>query len=369
MSRALVARQFRNVLLAAIALLGLPAALLQAADSAGSPSNPDVLAMILPQSADSADFATVISETLRYRLVTEGLELAVQVVVDDVTPTNDALIRRGRSARAEAVIICRFSVAAGRMTTSMSWTDLRDGKSVSVPQADAAVDLSLDSFVLQHLDALLSQVQDRIDQLAADRKKAQAAASAAATQGSDAGTQSQQVQAAAPPQTVENPEDIKPRPFLISAGIAPFIPVGTASTYFSLGYMTAVAASFVFQMPIGGLGAGMTLGVLSFATNAGTTPLTGFILPLGLDARYIFGGESVFGLQLHISGGAAVIVVSSSATGTLAKTVPYARGAVGIDLRFSRSVGLALDVGYDVYFEMPLLVMGVSPILSLDLRL
>jgi hypothetical protein len=356
---------------------------------------PDVAVLTVPLNADADPFDPVIAAAVELRLTNAGLNLDIRKVqrTGRFVPTNESLVKEAQPKGAAVVLICLYSVVGQEMTVSLFWEDVQQGTRASVPGRKAPVDLLLDAFILQDLDALIAQVQSRVEELAAKRREITAAAlaaqAAATPQKSGAGSGSRETGAAQDSQglpsaaglqetggepaagallTVEAPQESTPRRFLVSTGIAPFIPVGEASSYASVGYMSIAAGDFVFPIALGSLALGLSLGVVSFAAEAASGTTTNFLLPLGVDARYLLGG-SMASLLVHVSGGGAVFLLSSPTLGTRVKAVPFARGAVGVDLLFSRSVGVMLDVGYDVYFEMPLLLMGVSPALAVSLRL
>ncbi len=361
----------------------------------GRESGPDVVALIVPLNAGAEVFGPVVASALEARFDPAGLLLDVRTlrVPGSGEQDSDALIRQAETTAAGAVLICRFSVVNRKMTAEMDWQDVPEGAHAEVSDG-APVNLSLDSFILRVLDALVARVQDRVDEMAARRREAAAAAdeaaaeatalaeaaakaaSAASAEAATVKTAPETKPAAPPPDpprvasvrpTVE--DDTSTRRFLLSTGIAPFIPVGADSSYFSLGYTSAAALNFVFPVSSGRIAAGISLGVVSFTAQGAPGTSTTFLVPLGLDASYLLRGGSMAGFLFHLTGGAAVLFVSSPTLGTKAKTVPFLRGAVGLELQFSRTVGVLLDAGYEVYFEMPLLIMGVSPALEIRLGL
>ena len=348
------------------------------ADTGSAPAAvPDVVALIAPLDPEGEDFHTVIASALSLRLTPMGLSLDIQTVPtsDGEQAKNDPLVEQAKKTGAAAILTFRYSVAKAEMAATMDWYDVQQGTHASVSEKKARVDLELDTFILEVIDSLISQVQDQTDQIAAKRK---AADTAAATAAAAAASREAQTATAAPKvasapviarPTIEPAEDATPRRFLVSTGLAPFIPVGTASSYFTLGYLSSIMGGFFLTIPSGQIGLGLSLGVISFAAQGTLGSATSFLLPVGLDARYVLGGGSVVGLLLHVTGGAAALFVSSQTLGTLAKTLPFLRGGIGLELLFSKMVGVVLDAGYEVYFAMPGLIMGISPALNVSLRL
>jgi hypothetical protein len=346
----------------------------------GPQSTPDVVAFIVPGDADAEAFSSVISGALGLRLSARGLTSDIRSLPSSGSThaNNDALVRQVGPSDAGSVIICRISVVGGDMTAAMDWQDIPAGVHAAVSGEEARVDLTLDAFIVRVLDSLLSQVGDRVDQMAAKRSAVEAAAAEKAAADKALADKAAEDKAAEDKAAAERQppvlrpaveDDTVPHPFLLSTGVAPFIPVGQASTYFSLGYMVTAVGNVAFQMPAGRIGAGISLGALSFTTQGAAGATTVVLVPIGLQASYRLGASTVAGVLFDLSGGAAILFVSSPTVGTKAKTVPYVRGAVGVEVLFSRTVGVLLDTGYEVYFEMPQLIMGVTPALEVSLRL
>lgn len=342
----------------------------------GSETSPDVVALIVPLNSDAEDFVAVVAGALELRFNPAGLILDVRTLrpSGSAQPDNDTLIRQVGRTAAGAILICRFSIVGREMKAAMDWQDVPKGAHAAVSEKKGQVDLLLDAYILRVLDTLLAQVQGRINEMAAKRRDAAAAArsiadaaaaKAAAETPPAAGRQEPASVASVRP-TME--DDTGARRFLISTGIAPFIPIGAASSFFSLGYLYSIAGNVVFPVPSGRIGVGISLGVISFTAQGAPGAITSFLIPFGLDASYRLGARSLTDFLFHLTGGAAVLFVSSPTLGTKAKTVPFLRGAVGVELQFSRTVGVLLDAGYEIYFEMPLMIMGVSPALEISLR-
>jgi hypothetical protein len=335
-------------------------------------TNPDVTALVVPLDSDADAFSTVVAAAVSLRFAQSGLLLDVRTlpVPTDISPTNETLSKQAGVARSAAILVCRFSVVDGEMTAEMDWRDVRTGVHTTVSGDKAEIDLSLDGYIRRVLDSLFVQVQGQIDAMAERRRTAAADLAAAPAKTPPAAPVV--LAPAQPPVVGVRPtmeDDPRSRPFVVSTGIAPFIPVGAIAAYTSLGSMATATAELAFPVPWGRLGAGMSLGVVSFAAQGASGLTTSILIPLGLDASLRLGASSPAGLLFHLSGGAAVFFVNNPSIGTRAKTVPFLRGAMGVELLFSHTVGLLIDAGYDVYFEMPDLIMGVTPALELSARL
>jgi hypothetical protein len=351
-----------------IALLAVATPVTVPAD-APSVAAPDVVALVVPLNADAEPFSSVVGGAVPLRFTGLVLDVRTLPVPGDAPPDDDTLAAQVGVTSAGALLICRFSVVNGEMSIQLDWHDLQAGSRATVTGETAALDLSLDVYIRRVLDSLLVQVQSKVDGMAAQRQAAISKASAAPETPAPAAAPAPEPAPAPVAMRPVMEDDTKARPFLVSTGIAPFVPVGALAAYAGLGYMTSAAAELAVPVPRGRLGAGMSLGVVSFSAQGASGLTASILIPVGLDASYRLGTDSPAGLLFRLTGGAAVFFVSSPSIGTEAKIIPFLRGAAGVELLFSRTVGLLLDAGYEVYFEMPVLIMGVTPALELSIRL
>ena len=143
-----------------------------------------MVALIVPLDPEAQEFDTVVAGAFDLRFAPPGLILDVRTLrpTGGAQPDNNALTRQVGKTTAGAILICRFSVVSQKMTATMDWRDLQKGTRASVSEKTARVDLSLSDFILDVLDALLAQVRDRIDEMAAKRREATAAKAAAEIQ-------------------------------------------------------------------------------------------------------------------------------------------------------------------------------------------
>jgi hypothetical protein len=156
---------------------------------------------------------------------------------------------------------------------------------------------------------------------------------------------------------------------LIAPSLAPFLAVGAASYYFTIGYQSLLQIDFLPAGAGARLGLGGLLGVTAFQAQGASESGLGFLVPLGLSLRYSLELGRRWGLLFHLGGGAALLVMGTDSLGELAKLLPYVRSGVGVELDLGRSMSIALEAAYDVYFESPYLIMGFAPGLGLSWRL
>jgi hypothetical protein len=156
---------------------------------------------------------------------------------------------------------------------------------------------------------------------------------------------------------------------LIAPSLAPFVAVGAASYYFTLGYQSLLQIDFLPAGAGARLGLGGLLGVTAFQAQGSIDSGLGFLVPFGLSLRYSLELGRRWGLLFHLGGGAALLMMGTESLGELAKLLPYVRSGVGVELALGRSMSIALEAAYDVYFESPYLIMGFAPGLGLSWRL
>jgi hypothetical protein len=61
--------------------------------------------------------------------------------------------------------------------------------------------------------------------------------------------------------------------------------------------------------------------------------------------------------------------MGTESLGELTKLLPCVRSGLGVEFALGRSMSIALEAAYDVYFESPYLIMGFAPGLGLSWRL
>jgi len=154
---------------------------------------------------------------------------------------------------------------------------------------------------------------------------------------------------------------------LSTAGTA-FIATGQASEYFKIGYGSAMHLDLLFPAGPGSFGLGLYAGVNYFEAEGVATSARSMLIPMGVDVRYSLVDLLPLGLFVHASGGPAMLLLRSEYWGELTKLVPYVLAGLGMNVRFAPFMGTALDLSYSVYFEGSLLIMAVSPSVSLYFR-
>ncbi len=161
-----------------------------------------------------------------------------------------------------------------------------------------------------------------------------------------------------------------PQPPRLSLGVgfAPFLVTGEARGYFEMGYLSSLYAAWFPSIMGRHLGIGLYAGANLFRAEGQLTPTDNLLSPFGPDLRLVLGSGRRLSLFAHVSGGPAIVTVGLGSGSVLSKTIPYALGGAGLQLRLLRHLGLAADVSYLVFFEEFMPIMGVTPSLYLTLN-
>ena len=311
---------------------------------------PDVVVAAYPLVSDTETFAPVIADAVRYRLISRGLAVSFQ----PGTPSAADLEAQAREAGAAITLSCSYSVVGSQMAISLQWRDIQKKTPPVVREEKGPLDLMLDSVILKALDDLLSSVQERVKQLASLRAAAL------------------QAQAKAPPATTEavgKPEAVQAQPiviptsmrFSLSSSFASFLPIGPASSYFSVGLFPSLLASLQFITPAGRFSVGLFAGVNYFSATGPLDSAKSFLIPIGPDIRYEIGNGAPLLVFAHVSGGPALLILNTGTQGTLSDFTGFLKSGIGASFMFTPKLGVSLIFDYEVYFEMPYLIMGISP--------
>ena len=154
----------------------------------------------------------------------------------------------------------------------------------------------------------------------------------------------------------------------LSLGFAPFLTVGNASEYFRIGYVPCLYGNYRFALARSRIALGIYTGLNLFTAEGIIARADSMLIPIGLDIRYSPGIDSWVNLFFRISGGPVLLALNPNQTGMLIKVISFVLGGIGINLSFSRFIGITLDSSFSVYFEKSQIIMGYTPSLYLFVR-
>ncbi len=343
----------------ATACLLLNAALLPAIAPRTPEGQPDVLVLINPLEQSREEFRALLADAAGYKLGSLGLVARVvsASLSEAVAPQPKAL-----ASGASAALVCRYKVQGQELAVTLAWYDAHAGAAAAGAWAKGRLDLNLDGVILKAFDEVLDKVRDRVTALAARHANAPlepVAVSPGLTLPAGSG--------AVQSRDVRQPPAATPRRLLLSTAFAPFLPTGAAFSYFRLGYLPSLLASFSLDTPVGPLGLGAYVGLNYFTSKGTEISADNFVVPLGVDLRYELHGAFLRPF-FHVSGGPAVLVMVTGAEQTAVDVLPFLKSGIGFEVDVVPWLGISALVDYDVYFEMPYLVTGFSPSLGMVWR-
>lgn len=351
------------IMLGCAILLLIPAAASRGDSDVQQEPPPDIIVVTYPLQSDiESFFGPVIADVVRYRLINRGLAVSFQ----PGAPSAADLEARARKAGAAIVLSCSYSVIGSQMSISLQWRDIQRKAPPVVRDEKGPLDLMLDSVILKALDDLLSSVQERVSQLAGLREaasRAQAKTPPAKDEGAGAGRPDETVAAKTPPAVAPSRMN-----FALSSGFASFLPIGPASHYFSVGLFPSLLASLEFTTPAGRFAVGLYTGVNFFSAAGPVDSARSFLIPLGPDVRYEIGDRAPLLAFAHVSGGPALLILNSGSQGTLSDFTAFLKSGIGISFMFTPRLGVSFIADYEIYFEMPYLIMGFSPTLMVSFK-
>ncbi|HVP17890.1 MAG TPA: hypothetical protein VMU36_02775 [Spirochaetia bacterium] len=323
------------------------------------PVPPDVLVLINPPSRNTEDFTTLIAEAATYKLGNLGV---ASKIVSAAPSETDSPLPRAKASGASAALVCRYQLDGGQMVVTLGWYDAESNTSVVV-QTRGAVDLHLDDVILAALDDILGKVQTRLSALSARH-----AGAASTTPAAPAGLTLPPAGGAVQVIGQRPPASPVRHRVLLSGGFAPFVPTGAASYYFALGYLPSLLASLFIDTPVGPVGLGLYAGMDYFKATGFQDYSDTYLIPLGIDVRYELGSAALRPF-FHVTGGPALLVMVTGAQGTITNVLPFLKSGIGLDVLVTQGVSVSAVADYDVYFELPYLLMGFSPSMNFELHL
>ena len=284
------------------------------------------------------------------------------------------------------VLSCGISASDTQLAVSLEWRDLQKPSPPTRVDRAGPLDLTLDSVILKVIDSLIGSVSPRADELIAARAAAARAAGAAAAPPRRTrryGRHDSRGHQADPPARGGHarsarrlrrrwPHNRPPsggRTFAMDYGVAPFVPVGAASLYFPIGVLPSIDARMVFPTSSGRFALGLHAAAVYFQAVGSIDTAQDLLVPVGVDVRYEIGSGAPLLFFAHFSGGPALLFMATASQGTFNDLTAYFQSGIGASFMFSPRLGLSVMVDYEVYFEVPYLIMGFVPSVALSWKL
>jgi hypothetical protein len=258
-------------------------------------------------------------------------------------------LQRAVEQNTQYFLLVRYSTTENDLDLNVELYDVASRKSLGAAEASGRIGLSLDSVVAQALNQALDGVAFR---------PPAAPAKAVATQ-----------PAAAPP--ASSPlAALARKAFRLTGGAAPFLPLGGPGGYAQLGVLATLSADYRFSLGPGELGVGVLTGMcitnlVGLASNGSL-----LVVPIGAELTYSMNEGGFPGVVVRLSGGPAIMSLTTVYDGTLTKPAPYL--LAGVDLAFPMTplLGLSVELAWTAFFESAsLAIMGFVPEMGLYVRL
>jgi hypothetical protein len=260
---------------------------------------------------------------------------------------------------AQYLLLGEYTTSPKSFTLAIDLYDVKTKLKVRTITATGRIDLTLDSVVADALDRTLSGIEFK---------------KVVSVKTSTPESTSETAPGPTPAATVVTPvAGFRGQPvrtlFSLSSGVAPFILMGGASTYASLGILATFAADLRFPLGPGVFGAGLLSGLCALDAAGAVTNAQVLIVPIGADLRYSMNEGGFPGIVIHVSGGPAMMNVTADYAGSLTKLVPYLLAGMSLELPFASFIGLSISADWAAFFEsVSLPLMAFAPEVSLYVR-
>jgi hypothetical protein len=157
------------------------------------------------------------------------------------------------------------------------------------------------------------------------------------------------------------------RPWRIGIGGALFIPLSSAATFSSLGYGVDITVGYAFNLGKVELAPALLTGFMWFVAQ-GAIAADSYVFPLGVELRVgTTSGQTILP-YFRLAGGGAWYLLVPDGSSNVSKIIPFAEGGLGIDIVFTPTIGMYVDVGIRFLFEGSVTIINVAPGLGVALR-
>jgi hypothetical protein len=342
-------RRFLFLLLLSTSLSVLPASAEEQASASG------LVGAIEPGVGADTSLRGIVSTALTVQLARRQARLEI-VELSDVPQSSRAPkgLSRAAGENAQYLLLGEYTTSPKSFTLAIDLYDVKTKMKVRTITTTGRIDLTMDSVVADALDRTLSGLEFK--QVAAVRTSLpETTAEPMATT------------------TVITPipgfRGQPVRSLSLSSGVAPFIMMGGASTYASLGLLATFSADLRFPLGPGVFGAGFLSGVCMLSAAGAVANAQVLLVPIGADIRYSMNEGSFPGIVIHVSGGPAMMNVTTDYDGSLTKLVPYLLAGMSLELPFAPFIGLSIAADWAAFFESASLpLMAFAPEVSLYVR-
>ncbi len=258
--------------------------------------------------------------------------------------------------------VCRYTVDETRnISLDYRLYDVTRNSLLSRVRERTEIDLTMDTVIVRSAERLIREAGI----VAAERPKPLPAEDPGAETASAGETATVQL----PPEPVESlpPQNGRNR-FNLSVGFSPLLATGPSTQYFTLGIEPHINFGYRFRKPGNSFYLGFHTGLNRFIARGVLLQTENFVVPFGIDLRFLIDLGRVFNLYIGATGGPALFMIDSPVHGLLIKLIPFGMAGVGMDIQFSDHFGTAVKLNYVLYMEGSILLMGLSPAVNFFMR-
>ena len=329
----------------------------------------------------------IVSELTVLSLSEQGFDV-VSPPDEAETPSPDAPaeVFAGMAGKygADFFLCSGYGIDSEDIVFDFTWYDAGAGTVTLRREVSGRIDLSLDMFLTDAIREILDAEQARIKEV---RAAAPETAEPAEKEIEELVVADQPVKNGPSKVEPEKTEPVKAEPKAIepapansldlSAGFSAFLVVGVASKYATIGYNPLLSIMYGVRLSrIDSLNVGFESGINFLKMDGLSLEANGMIVPLGVKIGYLHAVSTSVELFTGLSGGPAFFILTPGpdAAENLGwtykmKLISFIAADAGVAFHFGESFGLDVEIGYALYFEGSMTVMGIAPAAKLYVRL
>lgn len=325
---------------------------------------PDIKVLVAAAgSPEDPGMSTVLSRATLLAVQSEGLTGILYSGTAANSAETSSLLSAAKTEGASFLLVLRYLISGDHITLETSLLETASGSTLIVRTTAYSLDLNLDTNVTG--DARLVFVDPRVE--AAMRRARELAAAQPSPRspvqkgsgGQAAGRTPAEAGAAQ-----KQPAPGKPVWGLALSGeAAPLILIANGSSFFRYGAVGSVFGGARYALHGMTLRGGLHLGVTRLFPVSGLPAAKVYTVLGGLEIGAATSADSLVGVGLNVTGGAAVIALQMPGASVLAKTVPFAEGGLSAYLHVAKVLAIGVDVAFLAVFEGSYPLMGVAPAL------
>lgn len=308
----------------------------------------------------SGSIESVLERAALFEFGRSGFSAAVMKGAGTIGTAREDLLSRAREEHVPYGCVIFFSVRDEFLDVRLELREFPGNILLAESSFAASMSLSLDRIIATNISALIREADVYPPAPEADGGEA---GGIPKDSGEDAAAGPDEPEESVRPGGAAAPESEKPRRkiFEAMAWFGPFLPNGGSAGVIPYGLFSEATAGFRIPLRSGHLGLGVQSGFQYMPASGILTDAVIFMVPLGLDFKYVLGKDGAINLFIGGSGGAALTLIQTPVRETVINFLPYGQVNLGAQFALAPWFGLALKISYAVYFESPVPIFGFLP--------